>query len=156
MLDDSDRCIIIPSDEELDAYFAELERRQLEARCFLTLPPIESLSRDTCAEILWIVAGATEEEPVKISLWLEFITDTLFGEWAWVVHLDEKVLEAYSSWDRYEAAVETNVRFGAMLKGKPLLGLVKKFAFKELPEDHKEFLASFKALEIEEDSKDGA
>ncbi|KAI5238362.1 hypothetical protein E4T43_07446 [Aureobasidium subglaciale] len=52
VLDDSERRIIIPSDEELLAYFEELQRKQLQARSFLPLPPIESLSRDTGAKIL--------------------------------------------------------------------------------------------------------
>ncbi|KAI5272404.1 hypothetical protein E4T47_04320 [Aureobasidium subglaciale] len=87
----------------------------------------------------WLPRRPRPNNSPEISLWFEFITDTLFCEWAWVVDLDEKVLEAYSSWDTYETAAETNLRFKEMFEGNPLLGLVKEFAFEEMPEDHKEW-----------------
>lgn len=52
----------------------------------MPLPAIESLSRDTGAKSLNVIANATEADPVKIHLWpMEFLTDDVFMEWAWVV-----------------------------------------------------------------------
>ncbi|KAH0393586.1 hypothetical protein KCU89_g12258, partial [Aureobasidium melanogenum] len=45
-LDSNDNRIIILSDEERDAYFEGLRRKQIETRSFMPLPAIESLSRD--------------------------------------------------------------------------------------------------------------
>lgn len=53
-----------------------------------------SVSRDTCAEILGLVANATE--PVPIVKNLKFIGDFLQCEWAYVVDLDEGAVEVYA------------------------------------------------------------
>lgn len=56
-----------------------------------------SLSRDTGAGILEMIASATESKPVPIVNDFEFINEPLFCEWAWVVDLDEEVLEAFNN-----------------------------------------------------------
>jgi hypothetical protein len=69
VLDHSDNCIIVISDEERTAYFTDLQRQQRERGGNpFDFPGIESLSRDTGANILNVVAAATPEEPVKIHL----------------------------------------------------------------------------------------
>jgi len=68
VLDDSDNCIILLSDEERTTYFEDLERKQIEMESLMPLPCIESLSRDTGGKILNLVARATKEEPVMIHL----------------------------------------------------------------------------------------
>jgi hypothetical protein len=47
-----------------------------------------SLTRDTCTEILYVIANATE--PVPIHLDLEFEDDDLFCEGVYEVNLDNK------------------------------------------------------------------
>ena len=47
-----------------------------------------SLTRDTCTEILYVIANATE--PVPISLEIEFEDDELFCEGVYEVNLDNK------------------------------------------------------------------
>lgn len=57
----------------------------------------DSLSRDTGAGILHMIASATASEPVPILNDFEFIEDSIMCEWAWVVGLDKEVLEAFSN-----------------------------------------------------------
>jgi len=150
VLDDSDHRIIIISEEERNAYFDDLQRKQIETKSFLPPPAIESLSHDTGAKILDTVACATREEPVKIHLWdMEFLNDEVFLEWAWVVDLDRRVLEAYTYWDRYKTMDEKS-RFEEVLGSeKKLPGLVKRFEFDELPTDGRGFLEEFQALVVD-------
>ncbi|KAH0035527.1 hypothetical protein KCU78_g2041, partial [Aureobasidium melanogenum] len=118
----------------------------------MPLPAIESLSCDTGAEILNVVANATQAEPAKIHLWsMEFLADDIFMEWAWVVDLDKKVLEAYTHWDRYKI-VDEKSRFEEVFGSeKKLPGLVKRFGFDELPEDELTFLGDFEELLVDEE-----
>jgi hypothetical protein len=150
VLDDSDKRVILISDEERDAYFEDLLNKQIETRSFLPLPVIESLSRDTGAKILEVVACATQEEPVEIHLWdVKFLADELFMEWAWVVDLDKKVLEAYTYWNKYKVMDEKS-RFEEVLGSeKKLPGLVKRLRFDELPEYEMGFLGAFEALLVD-------
>jgi hypothetical protein len=53
-----------------------------------------SLSRNTCAEILSVVANATERVPLVNEM--EFLQDTLFCEWAYVLDLDVHTLKVYA------------------------------------------------------------
>lgn len=53
-----------------------------------------SLSRDTGAEILDVIASSTE--PIPAIPDLEFIFDSVFCEWAYVIDLDSDTLEAYA------------------------------------------------------------
>lgn len=56
-----------------------------------------SLSRDTSAGILDLIADA--EKPVPVQNNLKFIADGLFCEWAYLIDLDSGVLEAYKGRD---------------------------------------------------------
>ncbi|KAI4751204.1 hypothetical protein E4T52_16317 [Aureobasidium sp. EXF-3400] len=151
-LDSNDNRIIILSDEERDAYFEGLRRKQIETRSFMPLPAIESLSRDTGAKILNVVANATQAEPVKIHLWsMEFLADDISMEWAWVVDLDKKVLEAYTHWDRYKIVDEKSRYEEVLGNEKKLPGLVKRFGFDELPKDELTFLGEFEELLVDEE-----
>ncbi|KEQ67683.1 uncharacterized protein M437DRAFT_37791 [Aureobasidium melanogenum CBS 110374] len=154
VLDDSDNRIIVLSDTERDAYFEDLHRKQIETRSFMPIPAIESLSRDTGAKILNILANATELEPVKIHLWgIDFLADDISMEWAWVVDLDKKVLEAFTHWDRYKI-VDERSRFEEVLGSeKKLPGLVKRFGFDELPKDKLIFLGKFEELLVDEEHR---
>ncbi|KAI4717164.1 hypothetical protein E4T48_06644 [Aureobasidium sp. EXF-10727] len=154
-LDSNDNRIIVISDEERTAYFEDLERQQIEQKSFMPLPAIPSLSRDTGAGILAIVANVTKAEPVKIHLCeVDFLTDKVFMEWAWVVDLDSKLLEAYTYWERYKVLDEKS-RFAELVGSEENLpGLVKRFGFDGLPEVDADFLGDFEDLlaDEEEDS----
>lgn len=99
-----------------------------------------------------VVACATPEEPVTIHLEdMEFLNDELFMEWAWVVDLDSRVLEAYTHWDRYKI-VDEKSRFMDVLGSETKLpGLVKRFGFDELPKYDRVFLEVFNALLVDAD-----
>jgi hypothetical protein len=109
---------------------------------------IESLSRNTGADILNVVARATPEGPVKVYLWeMEFLHDEVFLEWAWVVDLDSKVLESYTGCN-YKV-LDQKSRFVDVLESvKPLPGVVAGFRFDELPNGRR-FLAPFEALDMD-------
>ncbi|KAI4724769.1 hypothetical protein E4T49_07510 [Aureobasidium sp. EXF-10728] len=156
-LDSNDNRIIVISDEERTAYFEDLERQQIAQKSFMPLPAIPSLSRDTGAGILAIVANVTKAEPVKIHLCeADFLADKVFMEWAWVVDLDNKLLEAYTYWERYKVLDEKS-RFAELVGSEENLpGLVKRFGFDELPEVDSDFLGDFEdsLVDEEEDSLD--
>ncbi|KFZ10690.1 hypothetical protein V502_07986 [Pseudogymnoascus sp. VKM F-4520 (FW-2644)] len=107
-----------------------------------------SMSRETSAGILDVVAKATAEAPVPICLGLEFIHDGLFCEWAYVVDLDAEVLEVFHGLEKErEGSVQ---RFkgvdGAEAGWVP--ALVKAFAFAELPKKEADFVEAMnEALE---------
>ncbi|KFX87308.1 hypothetical protein O988_09436 [Pseudogymnoascus sp. VKM F-3808] len=103
-----------------------------------------SLSRDTSAEILEVVAHATAGTPVPIRLGLEFIYDGLFCEWVYVVDLDAEVLEVFNGIEEeYEGSSQ---RFkgvpGAVENEVP--SLLKAYSFTGLPTTDDEFLADMK------------
>ncbi|ROW04894.1 hypothetical protein VMCG_04906 [Cytospora schulzeri] len=52
-----------------------------------------SLSRDTGAGILYLIANA--DKPIPVHLDLDFIADTLMCEWAYVVDVDAGALEVF-------------------------------------------------------------
>jgi hypothetical protein len=124
VLDHSETCIIVINDEERTAYFKDLQRQQHEAgTSFLDFPGEESLSRDTGANILNVVARATPEESVKIHLWeMEFLHDSVHLEWAWVVDFDSKVLEGYTYWPHHKGLDEKSRFAGVLGSVKPLPG----------------------------------
>lgn len=154
VLDNSDKCIIVLSTEERDASIESLQRKQRETGTFMPPDPIESLSRDTGAKILDVVANAKARYPVKIYRWnMDFLADEIWLEWAWVVDLDDRVLEAYSRWNRYKY-LEEKSRFEEVLGSeKNLPGLVKRFGFDELPKDPNDFLAGFEESLMDEEDR---
>ncbi|KAF9639944.1 hypothetical protein BFW01_g11750 [Lasiodiplodia theobromae] len=110
---------------------------------------VPSVSRDTCAEILGLVANATE--PVPIVKELSFIGDTLFCEWAYVVDLDEGAVEVYAG--LYDApklikeGAETRFVQDENFKDcEAFPDLVGKWMLDNLPSEH-EFLGWFKKSE---------
>lgn len=120
------------------AYFPTKEQfERLEGK---PLEEVPSLSRDTAAGILDLVANAAE--PVPLVDETEFMADTLFCEWAYVVDLDEEVFEVYSSWENLQA--QESDRFEA---ANPMVG---RWAFAELPSEDT-FLAS-----LQRERSDGA
>ena len=55
-------------------------------------------SRDTGAAVLEIIQNATE--PLKLQDSIEFASDSLFCEWAYVIDLDQNTLEVYRGFNK--------------------------------------------------------
>lgn len=92
-----------------------------------------SMSRETSAGILEVVAKATAEAPVPILLELEFIHDGLFCEWAYVVDLDAEVLEVYQGVEREHEGSSQRFRGVDGAETGLVPSLLKVFAFGGLP-----------------------
>ncbi|KFY08110.1 hypothetical protein V492_06509 [Pseudogymnoascus sp. VKM F-4246] len=99
-----------------------------------------SMSTHTSAGILEVVAKATAEAKVPIKLETEFIHDGLFCEWAYVIDLDEEVLEVYTGLEReWKGSSERFKDVDEAVEGF-VPSLVKRFAFAELPEGKAELV----------------
>lgn len=84
------------SEDELKAIYSKYQSEEgwmtmEEGKAFGEAYP--SLSRDTCAEILEVVASSSERVPLVNEM--EFLQDTLFCEWAYVLDLDTRTLKVY-------------------------------------------------------------
>lgn len=107
------------------------KKHQLETAGLSPLMLVQpSLSRDCGAQILSLVAHAKEK--VAIRLMPEFIMDTIYCEWAYVIDLDAEVFEVYSG---CSCKVQGKGRFddedfAKDRHDKPFL--VVKYAFAEL------------------------
>jgi hypothetical protein len=96
------------------------------------LPP--SLSRDTGAKILELIAQATADSYVPVYLNLDFVNDSLFCEWAYVVDLDNDVFEVFAS--SVSKASALNDRFANVGdKDERVPELIQAFPFTQLPTD---------------------
>lgn len=84
------------SEDELKAIYSKYQSEEgwmtiEEGKAFGEAYP--SLSRDTCATILEVVASASERVPLVNEM--DFLQDTLFCEWAYVLDLDTQTLKVY-------------------------------------------------------------
>ena len=111
----------------------------------------KSLSRDTGAGILQLVADATAEDPIQLVLQLDFVKDGLFCEYAYVLDLDKNVLEVYGG------SIHDELSAGAgrlnEVEGVDV-GIYQSFALTKLPEDEDEFdKACLRVLEESDEGK---
>ena len=104
--------------------------------------PPPSLSRDTGAEILEIVAGASDTNYVPIVLDLEFANNRLFCEWAYVIDLDDEVFEVYRGLEGTVSKKEAStMRFNNVGRESDTVPtLVRGFSFQALPNTEKTFI----------------
>ena len=108
-------------------------RERMKAAC-------PSMSRETSAGILEVVAKATAEAPVPICLGLEFIHDGLFCEWAYVVDLDAEVLEVFHGLEKEREGSSQRFKGVDGAEAGWVPALVKAFAFAELPKKEADFI----------------
>lgn len=96
------------------------------------------LNRDMAAEVLEFVQNA--DEPVTLEDSINFATDGLFCEWAYVIDLDQGLLEVYSGFNK--DPLPRGSRFGTEPgdNGYTPVGLVHAYSLNDLP-DEKKFLA---------------
>lgn len=96
------------------------------------------ISRDVCAKILTMVLNGTRD--VKNSI--DFAGDSLFCEWAYVLDLDNEVLEVYEGFnkepvdpsERFASTPRDTDRNGNLTEYYPVR-LAKKIPFKEATEE---------------------
>ena len=107
------------------------------------------LSRDTCADILKMVAKS--ENGLKLKNDINFAADSLFCEWAWVIDLDAGTFEGYRGFNTGRELTEED-RFYFLLDkeehGYHAITLAAKWSLDELPEKDA-FLEAFKEDEDE-------
>ncbi|EME78981.1 uncharacterized protein MYCFIDRAFT_87492 [Pseudocercospora fijiensis CIRAD86] len=117
-------------------------------------PSPASLSRETGAKILEIVAQATEQNAVPIVKELGFVNDGLFCEWAYVVDLDKEVLEVYAG----QFGLERRGMSGGAERFKEVgggqVGLLQSISFADLPNTCGEFEELFAVAECDEEAEE--
>ncbi|OQO06323.1 hypothetical protein B0A48_08912 [Cryoendolithus antarcticus] len=86
---------------EVDDYIKArtLENPNAETPMF-SQPCPPSLSRNTGARMLDLIAASTSEAKVPVYTELDFVKDGLFCEWAYVIDLDRETLEVYCAGER--------------------------------------------------------
>lgn len=101
------------------------------------------LSRDMGGEILEYIQDCEDEE-ILLQDYIEFVGDSLFCEWAYVVDLDNDKLEVYHGFNKEPLTEEDRfykyeTDFEHRKEKYYPVKLVKTFSFKELPLDAEEF-----------------
>ncbi|RYP57186.1 hypothetical protein DL770_010728 [Monosporascus sp. CRB-9-2] len=170
---DAEGMLYEPTEDQLNAWYVEMQHasqehytrpptdeRELDKWCNVLHPGQDvcpSVSRDTGADILWLVADATAEKPVPVVHNIDFVADTVFCEWAYVVDLDEHVLEVYGSLKylgtRGLPVLGDGSRFRrveSLKDAESLPSLVGRFPFDNLPSEG-EFVSSLTLAEAEEE-----
>lgn len=122
------------SDEELRAVDQDCERQKAELK---TLYP--HLTRDTGAGILEMIM---EDKVPGLQLDLDFVNESLFCEWAYLIDLDTRVFEVYEG---FQKAPHTQGRFASGPCVKPgyyPIALTASWPLDALPTEE-EFLAKW-------------
>jgi hypothetical protein len=125
--------------------YPEVDRRDgynLAKKIFSFWP---SLSRDTGAGILKIIARAKAGNHVPVMLDLEFANESHFCKWAYVVDLDQNTFEVFKGSEAKQQAPTT--RFSDIGESDDTVpALLKSFPFSQLPATGKEFMRALKAV----------
>jgi len=106
------------------------------------------LDRDMGGTVLEFIQKANE--PVVLANSVDFAKDGLFCEWAYVVDLDNNVLEVYSGFGQEK--LDEGARFGNAINenGYSAVGLVKTYPLDDLP-DAETFLKDLEPRDEDED-----
>ncbi|KAN0070949.1 hypothetical protein V8E54_011114, partial [Elaphomyces granulatus] len=98
-----------------------------------------SLSRDTGAKILEIVAQATAEKRVPIVRYLGFANDGMSCEWAYIVDLDQNTFQVFGGYEHKQQAPTS--RFSDVGGERDTVpALIQTFSLSQLPATEKEFM----------------
>ncbi|KAN0076648.1 hypothetical protein V8E54_006790, partial [Elaphomyces granulatus] len=98
-----------------------------------------SLSRDTGAKVLEIVAQATAGNNVPIVQTLDFANDSMFCQWAYVIDLDQNTFEVFEGYEQKQEALTT--RFNGVGRDNDTVpALIKSFSLSQLPTTEDEFI----------------
>src|SRR4029077_1984447 len=96
------------------------------------------LTRDCGANVLSLIASGQAEE---VRLQVEFASDSLFCEWAYVLDLDREVLEVYRG---FQESPHSGQRFSATCRGPGdkfyPVALLIEFPFNKLPRTKNSFV----------------
>lgn len=111
------------------------------------------LSRDTCANILQLVA--TRESGMKLENELPFAADSLFCEWAWLIDLDQNTFEGYKGFNKVPLTEEDRFYF---LRDREkgdyhTIRLAGKWDLDKLPSEA-EFVSYFEKDEDDDDKEE--
>lgn len=135
--------------DELDAFFKKVHDGEI--------PNWEKVypeyTRDTCAEILKVVAE--RKEGLKLVNELPFAADSLWCEWAWLIDLDHNTFEGYEGFNK-EPLTEKDRFFFLRDKEKDdfhAIRLAGQWDLDKLPSEA-EFIAYFEKDEDEEDEEE--
>jgi hypothetical protein len=102
-----------------------------------------SLSRDTGADILKIIAKATAEKYVPI--WLKLDVANRGYAWAYVIDLDQNTFEVFAESSETKQEASTT-RFNDVGRDRDMVPiLLKIFSLSQLPATEKEFMHALKA-----------
>nr|OQO26889.1 hypothetical protein B0A51_08342 [Rachicladosporium sp. CCFEE 5018] len=124
---------------EVDDYIKgwTLENPNAETPMF-SQPCPPSLSRNTGAKMLDLIAASTSEAWVPVYLELDFVKDGLFCEWAYVIDLDRETLEVYCGGERSHYEGDTSHVSGVRRLDETegsVVSLVGRWGFTSLPEE---------------------
>ena len=116
------------------------ELRNLPDAAALHLQP--SLSRDTGAGILEIIADASKKNHVPILLNLDFVNDGLYCEWVYVIDLDDAEFEVYRGLEGTVSKADSSTKRFNNVGGQSntVPTLVKSFRIQALPDTEETFV----------------
>ncbi len=129
-----------PTDEQVAQWWADVGHDIKTSNGFVSCTIADkysknhpSLSRDTGGKILDLIQNSAE--PVPLNLGVEFVSDSLFCEYAYVVDLDKGTFEVFKGFNK-EPLVEGERFFGFKPKNEyQPVKLLAEFKLDALPDD---------------------
>jgi len=115
-----------------------------KAREFDTIYP--ETSRDTGAKILDIILDSNK--PLKLINSLDFVNDSLFCEWAYVIDFDKNTFEVYEGFNKEPLSPDERFYSEDEIKEYYPVKHIKTFTLNNLPTTNEEF---YKELNLQEE-----